>query len=142
MFYWSSARGPVLIVRTVSNKGSGPFTSKINFEPHELEIVSGLINIVYIYMYVYFNEISASIKTRSDQIKISTQKTHLKCKLNKKLQNYVSLKLFEISLSCLLSPSCSQREVKSPYFLQVWWALCTCSTTTTCMCILVKSLPV
>jgi hypothetical protein len=63
----------VLIVRTVSNKGSGPFTSKINFEPHELEIVSGLINIVYIYMYVYFNEISASIKTRSDQIKISTQ---------------------------------------------------------------------
>ena len=96
-------------MRTVSNEGPGPFTLKINFEPHELLV------------YMYFSEISTSIKTGSDQIKISTQKTHLKSKLEKKLEKHVSMNLLEVSLSCLhFSLMFSEREVKSSYVLQVW----------------------
>jgi hypothetical protein len=40
------------------------------------------------------------------------------------LQNHVSMKLVEVSLSCLhFSLMFSEGEIKSPYFLQVWWAL-------------------
>ena len=37
------------------------------------------------------------------------------------LQKHVSMKLLEVSLSCLHLPlMLSEGEVKSPYFLQVW----------------------
>jgi GT2 family glycosyltransferase len=40
------------------------------------------------------------------------------------LRKHVSMTLLEVSLSCLhFSLMISEREVKSPYFLQVWWAL-------------------
>ena len=40
------------------------------------------------------------------------------------LRKYVSMKLLEVSLSCLhFSLMFSEGEVKSPCFLQVWWAL-------------------
>ena len=58
-------------------------------------------------------------------------KTHFKCKLKKKmwkknifLRKHVSMTLLEVSLSCFhFSLMVSEREVKSPCFLQVWWAL-------------------
>ena len=40
------------------------------------------------------------------------------------LWNHISMKLVEVSLSCLhFSLTFSEGEVKSPCFLQVWWAL-------------------
>jgi ssDNA-specific exonuclease RecJ len=45
-------------------------------------------------------------------------------KKNTFLQKHVSIKLLEVSLSCLhFSLMFSEGEVKSPCFLQVWWAL-------------------
>jgi hypothetical protein len=62
-------------------------------------------------------------------IKKILAKTHFKC--NKKnvkkttfLRKHVSMILLEVSLSCLhFSLMVSVGEIKSPYFLQVWWAV-------------------
>jgi hypothetical protein len=56
-------------------------------------------------------------------------KTHFKCKFLKMMQKktptilrkHVTLKLFEVSLSCLhFSLMFSEGEVKCPYFVQMW----------------------
>ena len=47
--------------------------------------------------------------------------THFKCKKSKKKNTFLQK---HVSLSCLhFSLMFSEGEVKSPYFLQVWWAL-------------------
>ena len=57
-------------------------------------------------------------------------KIHFKCKYKKNvkkpifLPKHVSMMLLEVSLSCLhFFLMVSEGEVKSPCFLQVWWAL-------------------
>jgi hypothetical protein len=51
-------------------------------------------------------------------------KTHFKCKESEKKNIFLPK---HVSLSCLhFSLMFSKGEVKSPYFLQVWWALAPC----------------
>ena len=75
---------------------------------------------------------SMNIKLNMKDINKILAKAHFKCKYFKKndakkthiLRNHVSMKLLEVSLSCLhFSLMFSEGEVKSPYFLQVWRAL-------------------
>ena len=69
-----------------------------------------------------------NIKLNMKDINKILAKAHFKCKYKKMMRkkntllwNHVSMKLLEVSLSCIhFSLMFSEGEVKSPYFLQVW----------------------
>jgi len=72
-----------------------------------------------------------NLKLNMKDINKILAKAHFKCnfflndaKKQHILQKHVSMKLLEVSPSCLhFSFIFSEGEVKSPYFLKVWWAL-------------------